>query len=114
MFIARSFNVTPKTREQHLTARSDKTVAYVTNNKRLCSTFCTVKANYTDRHEVTRGLFATAELLVTSPGDNRSGFAFRSRAFAIMLWCLLFATPVKSVTVIVTKILHRRATPVGS
>ena len=30
----------------HLTARSDKSVAYVTNNKRLCSTFCTVEANY--------------------------------------------------------------------
>ena len=28
------------------TARSDKSVAYVTNNKRLYSTFCTVKANY--------------------------------------------------------------------
>jgi len=28
-------NVTPKTTEQHLIARSDKSVAYVTNNKRL-------------------------------------------------------------------------------
>jgi len=27
-------------------ARSDKSVAYVTNNKRLCSTFCTIEANY--------------------------------------------------------------------
>ena len=36
MFMTRSFNViTPKTTEQHLTARSDKSVAYVTNNKRL-------------------------------------------------------------------------------
>jgi len=26
--------------------RSDKSVAYVTNNKILCSTFCTVEANY--------------------------------------------------------------------
>jgi len=26
--------------------------------------FCTVEANYTDRHEASRGLFATAELLV--------------------------------------------------
>jgi len=33
-------------RTAHLTARSDKSVAYVTNNKRLCSTFCTVEANY--------------------------------------------------------------------
>ena len=51
----------------HLTARSDKSVAYVTNNKRLHSTFCTVEANYTDRHEASRGLFATAELLVLLP-----------------------------------------------
>ena len=46
MFMTRSFNVTPKTTEQHLTARSDKSVAYVTNNKRLCSMFYTVKTNY--------------------------------------------------------------------
>jgi len=36
MFMTRSFNVTPKdNRIAHLTARSDKTLAYVTNNKRL-------------------------------------------------------------------------------
>jgi len=52
-------------REQSLIARSDKSVAYVTNNKRLRSTFCTIKANYTDRHEASHGLFATAGLLVT-------------------------------------------------
>jgi len=50
-------------RTAHLTARSDKSVAYVTNNKRIYSTFCTVEAS-TDRHEASRGLFATAELLV--------------------------------------------------
>jgi len=33
-------------RTAHLTARSDKSVAYVTNNKRLYLTFCTVEANY--------------------------------------------------------------------
>jgi len=33
-------------RTAHLTARSDKSVAYLTNNKRLYSTFCTVEANY--------------------------------------------------------------------
>jgi len=33
-------------RTAHLTAHSDKFVAYVTNNKRLYSTFCTVEANY--------------------------------------------------------------------
>ena len=35
MFITRSLNVTPKTTEQHLIACSDKSGAYVTNNKRL-------------------------------------------------------------------------------
>jgi len=46
MFMTRDFHVMRKTTEPHLTARSDKSVAYVTNNKRLCSTFCTIKANY--------------------------------------------------------------------
>jgi len=46
MFMARSFNVTQKTTEQHSIARNDKSVAYVTNNKRLRSTFCTIEANY--------------------------------------------------------------------
>ena len=46
-------------RTAHLTARSDKSVAYVTNNKSLYSTFCTV-----DRYEASSGLFATVELLV--------------------------------------------------
>ena len=35
-----------KTTEQHLIVCSDKSVAYVTNNKTLHSTFCTIKANY--------------------------------------------------------------------
>jgi len=67
MFMARSLDVTPKTTEQHLIARSDKSVAYVTNNKRLCSTFCTILKLTTDRHEASRGLFVTAELLVKPP-----------------------------------------------
>jgi len=46
MFMTRNFNVTPETTEPHLIARSDKSVAYVTNNKRLRSTFCTNEANY--------------------------------------------------------------------
>jgi len=45
MFMTRSLNVTPKTAEKHLFPRSDKSVAYVTNNKRLCSTCCTIEAN---------------------------------------------------------------------
>ena len=32
-------------RTAHLTVRSDKSVAYVTNNKRLYSTFCTRDVN---------------------------------------------------------------------
>jgi len=35
MFITRSINITPNTAEQHLNVRGDKSVAYVTNNKRL-------------------------------------------------------------------------------
>jgi len=45
MFMTRSFNVTPKTTEQHLIAGSDKSVAYVTDNKRLYSTFYAIEAN---------------------------------------------------------------------
>jgi len=44
MFMTRSLNVTPKTTEQHLIERSDKCVAYVTNDKRLHSTICTIEA----------------------------------------------------------------------
>jgi len=46
MFMTRSVNVTPKTAEQHLIVCSDKSVAYITNNKRLRSMFCTIEANY--------------------------------------------------------------------
>ena len=46
MFMTRSINVTLKTTEQHLIVRSDKSVAYVTNDKKLRSTFCTIEANY--------------------------------------------------------------------
>jgi len=46
MFMTRSFNIMLKTTEQHLIARSDKSVASMTNNKRLCSTFSTIEANY--------------------------------------------------------------------
>ena len=71
MFMTRNLNVTPKTTEQHLIVHSDKPVAYVTNNKRLCQTFCTIEANYTDRHEASRDFFVIAELLVfTRRYDN--------------------------------------------
>jgi len=46
MFMTRNLNVTSEITEQHLIARSDKSVACVTNNKRLRSTFCTIEADY--------------------------------------------------------------------
>ena len=46
MFMTRSLNVTHKTTVQNLIACSDKSVAYITNNKRLRWTFCTIEANY--------------------------------------------------------------------
>jgi len=41
-------------RTVHLTARNDKSVAYVTNNERLYSTFCTVEANYWQTRSIAR------------------------------------------------------------
>jgi len=43
-------------RTAHLTARSDKSVAYVTNNKRLYSAFFTVEANYWQTQSVAQPL----------------------------------------------------------
>jgi len=56
MFMTRSFNITPKTTEQHLIACIDKSVAYVTNNKRLYSTFCIVEDNYWQTRSIARPL----------------------------------------------------------
>ena len=52
-------DVTPKTTEQNRTVRTGKFEAKVTNNKNMRSRYCTI-----DRHDASRGLFATAELLV--------------------------------------------------
>jgi len=61
----KSLNVTRKITKQYLIVRSDKSVAYVTNNNRLRSTFCTIEVGLLQvRQEVSRGLVATAELLV--------------------------------------------------
>jgi len=54
MFITRSLNVSPKTIEQHLIVRSDKSTAYVTDNRRWRSTFSTIEIITTDRHEESR------------------------------------------------------------
>ena len=51
-------------RTARLNARSDKSVAYVTNNKRLLAVFNVLLKLTTDRQEASRGLFATAELFV--------------------------------------------------
>jgi len=52
-------------RTAHLTARSNKSVAYVTNNKDSTRRFVLLELT-TDRHKALRGFFATAELLVLS------------------------------------------------
>jgi len=44
-------------RTVHLTACSDKSVAYITNNKRLYSMFCTVEANYWQTWSIVRPLY---------------------------------------------------------
>ena len=46
-------------------ARTGKSEAEVTNNKKLRSRFCTAETNYY-RYEASRGLFATAALLIRS------------------------------------------------
>jgi len=46
MFMMKPQRYAKDHRTAHLTARSDKSVAYVTNNKRLYSTFYTVQFNY--------------------------------------------------------------------
>ena len=63
MFMRRSLQRYAKdNRTAHLTARSDKSVDCVTNNKRLYTPrFVLLKH---ERHEASCGLFATAELLV--------------------------------------------------
>jgi len=59
--------VTPKTTKQNRIVRTSKSEAEVTNNKKkLRSKYCIIDATKlgTDRHEASRGIFATAELLV--------------------------------------------------
>jgi len=70
MFMTRSLNVTPKTTEQHLIARSDKSVTYVTNNKRLCSTFCTIEANYWQTRSIAQRICDSRTTSVKMFGDH--------------------------------------------
>ena len=68
-------------RTAHLTARSDKSVAYATINKRLYSTFCTVEANCWQTRSITRPLCdSRATCLV--PSDNQN----HPRNIACLLW----------------------------
>jgi len=57
-----SLDVTPKSAKQNLIVRIGKPEAEVT--RRLRSTYCTIEKLTTGRHEASRGLSATAELLV--------------------------------------------------
>jgi len=59
-------DVRPKATEQNRIVRTGKYEVEVTNNKKLHSRYCTSEAMKltTDRYEASRGLFATAELLV--------------------------------------------------
>jgi len=84
MFMTRSFNVAPKTTKQNLTARSDKSVAYVTNNKRLYSTFCTIEANYWQTRSTSCGLFVTAELLVFTEYETWMNVKYTSTCLSVM------------------------------
>ena len=78
MFMTRSLNVTPKTTEQHLIVCSDKSVAYITDNKRLRSVFCTVEANYWQTRSIAWPLYdSRASSLVV--WDDSGGDTFCRR-----------------------------------
>jgi len=60
-------DVTPKTTEQNRIVCTSKCQAGGTNNNNkncACGIALLTQRSYTDRHEASRGLFATAELLV--------------------------------------------------
>jgi len=69
-------DVTPKTTEQNRIVCTSKSEAEVTNNKKMhLSTIDATKLT-TNRHKASRGLFATAELLV---------FIIRKNGFCMVL-----------------------------
>jgi len=77
-------DVTPKTTEQNRIVCTGKSEAEVTNNlKKLRSRYCTIEAMKltTDRCEASRGLLATAELLVEFQ---------RCKEALLFLWLLLY------------------------
>jgi len=57
-------------RTAHLSARSDKSVAYITNNKRLYSTFCAVEAKYWQTRSIVRPLYDSRAFLYSKRWEN--------------------------------------------
>ena len=87
MFMTRSLNVTPKTTEQHLIVRSHKSVACVTYNKRLRSTFYTIEANYWQTRSIARPLCdsrATSTWCSSRGKDFMLGVACSVTAFHLL------------------------------
>jgi len=76
-------------RTAHLTARSDKSVAYVTNNKRLDATFCTVEANYWQTLSIARPLCDSRAtwLLASSSCHTPTRLLLHQ---GVVMWPLLF------------------------
>ena len=60
------FDVTPNTTEQNRIVRTGKSEAEVINNKKNCARGIVLLKLTADRHEASRCLFATAELLDSS------------------------------------------------
>ena len=78
MCIRPRLDVTPKTTEENRIVCTSKSEAEVTNNKiKLRLRYCTIGATKltTDRHEASRGLFATAELLVELQATARENLS---------------------------------------
>ena len=75
----------------HLTARSDKSVAYVTNNLKHSARRFVLLNLTTDRHQASRGLFATAELPVYPPLHNNPP---RKKGYVYL--CTLFYNGMRS------------------
>ena len=70
MYDSKARRYTLKTTEQNRIVRTGKSETEVTNNKINCARGIVLLKLTTDRHEASRGLFATAELLVTKPGKR--------------------------------------------
>jgi len=69
-------------RTAHLTTRSDKSVAYVTNNKVLYSTFCTVEANYWQTQSIARPLCDSRATCFSPHGSPTNLVLWVSNIFA--------------------------------